>query len=571
MLPPPRELPDRAPRLAEGRYVLLARVGRGGMAGVYAAWDTHMEEWRAVKVLLPKHARDKSLRNRFENEALTMRSLEHPNLVRVYDVGAGEKLPFIVMELVNAGSLYRWTKTYGGMPPRMACEAMIQLCAGLGAVHARGVVHRDIKPRNVLIHHDGVLKLTDFGIAQLENSQETRTGLAMGTLGFMSPEQLHDAKSVDLRTDIYAIGATLWTQLTARKARDLFRLDDKPTLMDGVPDVLRGLLAKCLAYERDDRYPTAESLAEALDEILSRLPEDPADTPPLPLSLGAPSFKSKPENTFSEILTLNPEDEGSLKVSRPPPPPRPSDPELRAPQKRAPRPIGADARQAAAPAPAENRTAAQILRHDQEDESLPSYMVGVEQPRDIRRAELISYSPEAIAAANAAAQKRSFRRVLLILFGAPFALALGVVVTLGGATVFGAWQLGRAREVTLDARVLLDDNVRFAEPLSDEIDALGGDSASLRAAFDRWASAPSEEARLGAAIEFVSIAEAEARPRVRGVTRSHEAEVVRQRIDKLEEVRRNLDLVTGDWTRVAGTPWGRLALGFGLAESPEDE
>src|SRR5262249_26086414 len=159
---------------------------------------------------------------------------------------------------------YRWTKTHAAMPPQMALEAMIQLCSGVAVVHASGVVHRDIKPRNVLINWDGVLKLTDFGIAQLDGSQETRTGLAMGTLGFMSPEQLHDAKTVDLRTDIYAIGATLWSQLTARKARDLFRLEDKPELMDGVPDVVQPLLAKCLAYERHDRYQSANELTRAL-------------------------------------------------------------------------------------------------------------------------------------------------------------------------------------------------------------------------------------------------------------------------------------------------------------------
>ncbi|MEQ1568022.1 MAG: serine/threonine-protein kinase, partial [Myxococcota bacterium] len=340
MLPPPPELPERAPRLADGRYVLLARIGRGGMAGVYAAWDLEVEEWRAIKVLLPKQARDDSLRARFEREGATMMSLHHPNLVRVYEVGSGEKLPFLVMELIGSGSLYRWTKTWGAMPPRMAVEAMIQLCEGLTEVHGSGVVHRDIKPRNVLIDWNGVLKLTDFGIAQLEDSHDTRTGLAMGTLGFMSPEQLHDSKSVDLRTDIYAIGATLWTQLTARKARDLFRLEDKPDLMEGVPEVVQPLLLRCLAYEREDRYASARALASALGELFAHLPEDPPETPPLPLNLSL-SFKSKPENTFSEILTtMNPDDEPQSEgddglVSMPPgstpPPSRPRRPSVAPP------------------------------------------------------------------------------------------------------------------------------------------------------------------------------------------------------------------------------------------------
>lgn len=588
MLPPPRELPDRAPRLADGRYVLLGRIGRGGMAGVYAAWDTAHEEWRAIKVLLPKHARDGGLRMRFEREGLTMQSLQHPNLVRVFEVGSGEKLPFLVMELINAGSLYRWTKTHGPMPPRMAVEAMIQLCAGVTAVHSAEVVHRDIKPRNVLVNWDGVLKLTDFGIAQLGDSSETRTGLAMGTLGFMSPEQLHDAKSVDLRTDIYAIGATFWSQLTGRKARDLFRLEDEPRLLEGIDEPIREILLRCLAYDRQDRYPSARALSSALGNLLRILPDDPDDAPPLPLDLGSLSFKSQPENTFSEILTtLNGDLDGTpvsadsrddhsggdgsetpaverqrapraaARLSSPPDPVRPP-PSL---------PLGSP------PAVSVGAARPVVRAHPRDaasDTAVPSYLMGVEQPIDVRRPELISYTPEPQPVRVAPPRVRWLRMVVGGLIVVPTLTFVAIAGIVGLVVADGAYEVTSATASVDAAQRDLSDRLRLEEALPRELELLGSDGDALRGAYNRWMRSQTEPERSEAAREFVLLAEQEARVRIGFDARSHEALLVRQRLERMAADRDRLDAAEVVLAEAASSLPGRLSIGLRLAD-PETQ
>lgn len=551
MLPPPEELPEHAPRLSQGRYVLLSRIGKGGMAGVYAAWDTHIDEWRAVKVLFPKHARDRSLRGRFETEAQTMMGLNHPNLVRVFDVGSGERLPYIVMELIHAGSLYRWTKTYGAMPPRMAVEATMQLCDGLAAVHAQGVVHRDVKPRNVLINWDGFLKLTDFGIARLERSEETRTGLAMGTLGFMSPEQLHDAKSVDLRADIYAIGATLWAQLTARKARDLFRLEDKPALMDGIPEAVRPLLSRCLAYERGERFASATILRDHLEAVLSALPEDPPDAPPLPLPLGAPPIKGKLSETFSEILTF----EGD-KASRASSGSESQIPDLH----KLPLIPGGTSPSLVDPRPAH-------VRLTEAEDSIPSYMVGVDQPEDGHRPELITYHGE-----EEPPQRSSRRRVrVLPVLGAlllvPVVVVFVVVVLFGAVVGIGMTQLRAASTEFERASVELHDRVGVAVPIVDELAVLGVDPAPLEASLQRWRAASGSE-QLDAAMHFVELVGGEARPLLRQGGSAHELTSVEHRLQRLGQGVVLHEEALAHWQAVASQPQGRLAIRLHLAQQP---
>jgi serine/threonine protein kinase len=593
MFSPPRELPERAPRLADGRYVLLARIGRGGMAGVYAAWDTRIDEWRAIKVLLPKHARDGGLRARFEREGTTMMALHHPNLCRVFEVGEGEKLPFLVMELINAGSLYRWTKVHGVMPPRMAVEATLQLCAGVTAVHEAGVVHRDIKPRNVLINWDGALKLTDFGIAQLEDSHETRTGLAMGTLGFMSPEQLHDAKSVDLRADIYALGATLWSQLTARKARDLFRLEDKPGLMDGVQPLLRPILAQCLAYDREDRFQSADELAESLADVLHDLPEDPSDSPPLQLPLESLSLKSKPENTFSEILTtLSGEEE------------IPEEPEQRSDEDR-PRSAGATPVPAQRPPqslvdglpaaklldtslnppgsswsggehrlqpPVGLRSGGQTLAQRRQmelehPEELPEYLLGVEQPDNNLKPELITYTPPVTPVVPEPPVKM-LGRVLIVLMITPVVLLMILVLLVASAAGLGAVQVRSAASSVEEAREDLAMELTNAQGLLEELPAIGAQQPPLRNAYERWRSTDDPGLRAKAGLAFVHLAEQEATARVGFGQRSHEQALVVQRIERLQASRGRLLLAEEGWTSAAETPQGWLAVAVRLAPPP---
>jgi len=291
--------PTEGPLLAD-RYRLLSRIGEGGMAGVYRAWDERLRVWRAVKVLLPEYARKKKLRVRFEREAHTMARLEHPNLVRVLDVGNAGQLPFIVMELVPCGTLMQWVERHGAMPSRLAVACALQIGEGLAEVHRHQVIHRDIKPHNVLINEQGVLKLTDFGIAQQADEGLTRAGSVMGTMGYMAPEQRNDASTVDARADVYGFAATLWKLLTDKPVRDLFMYGEDPSILEGIDEGLAELLMACLCYSRDQRPDSISEVCDALAAVLEELPDDPATTPVLPLT-GVIESAEQRASTFDEI------------------------------------------------------------------------------------------------------------------------------------------------------------------------------------------------------------------------------------------------------------------------------
>src|SRR5688500_16896696 len=179
----PARVPSDAPVIGNGRYAIVAKIAEGGMAGVYRGWDFKLKVWRAIKILLPEYAGRASLRTRFETEASTMARLDHPNVIRVYDVGTAEALPYMVMELAEGGTVNGWIDLHGRMPAALACDVTIQAAAGLGAAHRIGVVHRDVKPHNLLVTAEGVVKVTDFGIARVLFADGlTRTGSTMGTI-----------------------------------------------------------------------------------------------------------------------------------------------------------------------------------------------------------------------------------------------------------------------------------------------------------------------------------------------------------------------------------------------------
>ncbi|MEY3212130.1 MAG: hypothetical protein RIT28_2611 [Pseudomonadota bacterium] len=278
--------------IADGRYTLVEPLGVGGMATVFKAFDQRLQVWRAVKVLAPQYSNRPSLRDRFEAEARTMASLEHRHIVRVYDVGRAGGSPYIVMELVDGGTLVDWVKQHGPMPPRLAVDAMIQTCEGVSAAHARRIVHRDIKPHNVLITAEGLCRVTDFGIARVEDDNEhlTRTGAVFGTWAYMAPEQRADAKKVDARADVYSLGATLYYLVTGRTPMDLFAAEKDPAVMEGIHECLMPVLVKSTQYSRNDRYETVQHFISALVALRETTPVDPPDTP----SLGRPNLVAKP-------------------------------------------------------------------------------------------------------------------------------------------------------------------------------------------------------------------------------------------------------------------------------------
>ncbi len=191
--------------LADGRYQVRDLLGSGGMATVYRAWDREKERLVALKILLPHAARSPKTRERFMREAQTMARLEHPNIVGIMEVGEDTGQTYFVMELCTGGNLARYLRRFG---QRESCEAlgfMYQVLQGLHYAHDQGVVHRDVKPHNMLIEDD-LVKLTDFGIARtfaMEQSPRiTGTGDTLGTLAYMSPEQRVDPRKAGPTADL---------------------------------------------------------------------------------------------------------------------------------------------------------------------------------------------------------------------------------------------------------------------------------------------------------------------------------------------------------------------------------
>jgi eukaryotic-like serine/threonine-protein kinase len=198
--------------LAAGRYRIEREVGHGGMATVYLAHDEELGRPVAVKLLPPHLADDADFRARFVREARLAGRLSHPNVVRVYDAGETDGRPFIVMEYVSGSSL----ADAGRLAPQRVIELGVQACAGLQHAHDAGVLHRDVKPANLLVSDSGVLKIADFGIARAaESTRHTQAGTLLGTAAYLAPEQIagDDATAA---SDIYSLGAVLYELLTGR-------------------------------------------------------------------------------------------------------------------------------------------------------------------------------------------------------------------------------------------------------------------------------------------------------------------------------------------------------------------
>ncbi|MBX2801359.1 MAG: serine/threonine protein kinase, partial [Myxococcales bacterium] len=244
------------------------------------AFDARLKQWRAVKVLAANFIDDEHVRARFEHEAEAMARLSHRNLLRVVDIDIDGGTPFIVMELARGGAITDWLKRHGVMPARQAIQVVMQACDGLAHAHGLGVVHRDVKPHNLLISDDGRILLTDFGIAQLaESISMTQTGSVMGTFAYMAPEQRNDAKSVDGRADVYALGATLFTILTLRTSAELFFAEARDEILEPVDEPLRDVILEACRYDRDERIGSVLALKAKLAEVMERLPDVPC--PPL--------------------------------------------------------------------------------------------------------------------------------------------------------------------------------------------------------------------------------------------------------------------------------------------------
>ncbi|MEI8165468.1 MAG: serine/threonine-protein kinase [Chloroflexales bacterium] len=201
-----------------GRYELRAELGRGGMARVYSALDTLLQRQVAIKVLAAQLSLDEEFVRRFEREATTAANLRHPAIVTIYDVGEQDDLHYIAMELVSGRSLHAIIEERTTLGLGYAVSLLDPVARALDYAHAQGAVHRDIKPHNILIDHDGRVLITDFGIAQTADSDGdrlTRTGVFMGTPEYISPEQA-ESQRVDGRSDLYSLAVVAYEIITGR-------------------------------------------------------------------------------------------------------------------------------------------------------------------------------------------------------------------------------------------------------------------------------------------------------------------------------------------------------------------
>jgi len=249
-------------------------LGEGGMATVYRGFDEMLKVERAIKVLSPQMAESEKIRTRFLAEAQTMARLKHANIVGVYDVGMEGDTPFIVMEMIEGGAVMDWVHRNGPMSPLAAVWITIGVLRALALAHENGVIHRDVKPHNVLLTRKGVPKLTDFGIAQVNSNlmSLTRTGAVMGTMAYMSPEQRRDTKTAGVPSDIYATAASLYVMVTGQEPFDLYSTDLRDELFGDMQEELCTVIQTAASYRPDDRYQTAKEMEAALLAIVDALP-----------------------------------------------------------------------------------------------------------------------------------------------------------------------------------------------------------------------------------------------------------------------------------------------------------
>ena len=295
-------------RVADGRYHVTALVAEGGTARVFVAYDNHNRAWRALKMLLPEYAQRPDLRRRLITEATAMKRLDHPHITKVFEAFEDDENAYLIMEYAERGSVGDWIQEHGPLPAAAAVEIMLQLCRAVTHAHDSGIVHRDIKPHNVLVDGRGLCTVADFGIAQVTwEERQTRTGAALGTLGYIAPEQLDSAKHVDGRADVYSIGATLYMFLVGTSPRDLFMFGRSAEVFSPIPEPLLELIVGATRHFRGDRIQTVARLQEMFTEAQGELA--PLDAhfallaapkaPPVPKGLSGTVAPSRLSSAFS--------------------------------------------------------------------------------------------------------------------------------------------------------------------------------------------------------------------------------------------------------------------------------
>ena len=267
-------------KLLDNRYEILEKIGVGGMAVVYKAKCHRLNRLVAVKILKPDLAEDAEIRRRFHDESQAVAMLSHPNIVAVYDVSKSSDLEYIVMELIDGITLKQYMYRKGGpLNWREALHFITQIVKALGHAHSRGIIHRDIKPQNIMVLRDGSVKVADFGIARLTSAQQsTLTQEALGSVHYISPEQAKGSR-IDCRSDLYSAGVVLYEMLTGRLPFEgdspvsvaIQHISSIPLppreLNPEIPEALEAITMKAMAPNMDQRYINADEMLADLEEF----------------------------------------------------------------------------------------------------------------------------------------------------------------------------------------------------------------------------------------------------------------------------------------------------------------
>ncbi|HKB05313.1 MAG TPA: protein kinase [Gemmataceae bacterium] len=264
-----------------GPYKVLDQIGAGAEAAIYLCEHRLLQRRVAVKVLLRERAQNEAGLMRFEREARAAAALDHPNIVRAFDVGREERLHYIVMEFVDGVSLRKLIEEGGPLPPAKAADFLRQAAEGMQHAHQAALVHRDIKPSNLMVTRDGVVKILDLGLALLHDGIDMTRGAVLGSAAYIAPEQAKDSHEVDARADIFSLGATFYLAITGRKPTRLI-VDPKalrPKNADPVAfDRLLSVLQRMMAQNPRDRYQTAAEVAAAVSELAAPGQTNPDST-----------------------------------------------------------------------------------------------------------------------------------------------------------------------------------------------------------------------------------------------------------------------------------------------------
>jgi serine/threonine protein kinase len=265
-----------------GKYDVIDVIGKGGMGIVYRAQDPFLDRTVAIKIMTINYADSPDLLQRFYREAKATANLQHPNIVTVYELGEHDGSPYLAMQYLEGASLEMLLRSSEPLSLLQKIDIIVQTCHGLAYAHQRGIVHRDIKPGNIMVLKDGSVKIVDFGIARIGDTNFTRTGQFMGSLNYMSPEQLNDKLQIDGRTDVYSTGVVLYQLLTGKlpfeadnTGATLMKILNEPPpplskYISDYPPEVEAINIKALMKDRDQRYSSADDLALDLAQVRDR-------------------------------------------------------------------------------------------------------------------------------------------------------------------------------------------------------------------------------------------------------------------------------------------------------------